>query len=190
MNESLPLLILDLDETLIYGAEREGPRPCDFGVGPFHVYKRPYLDEFLSGVGQHYGLAIWSSASSDYVSAIAQRILPAGLEWAFVWSRDRCTVKRNLETFETEYVKDLKKVKRAGYDLTRILVVDDTHRKTARNYGNAIYVAPFEGDPADAELLLLLKYLDSLMGFENFRAIEKRGWHSRIRQSADQQRRD
>ncbi len=179
MNQSLPLLILDLDETLICGAEREGARPCDFRVGPFHVYKRPHLDEFLSGAGKHYRLAIWSSASSDYVAGVAQRILPPGLEWAFVWSRERCTAKRNPETFETEYIKDLRKAKRAGYDLERILVVDDTRHKVARNYGNAIYLAPFEGDPTDAELPLLLKYLENLVGCQNFRAVEKRGWRSR-----------
>lgn len=95
MNQSSPLLILDLDETLIYGAERERLRPCDFRVGPFHVYKRPHLDEFLRRVGQHYRLAIWSSGSSDYVSRIAQHILPPSLEWAFVWSRDRCTATDN-----------------------------------------------------------------------------------------------
>ncbi len=183
MKESVPLLILDLDETLIYGAEREWPRLCDFPVGPFYVYKRPHLDEFLRGAGKHYRLAIWSSASSGYVAAIARTIVPFGLEWAFVWCRDRCTAKLNAETFETEYIKNLKKVKRAGFDLARVLVVDDTRYTAGRNYGNAIYVAPFEGDPGDEELPLLLKYLESLVGFENFRAIEKRGWRSRIANS-------
>ena len=179
MND-LPLLILDLDETLIFGAEREGPRPCDFRVGPFHVYKRPHLDDFLRGAGKFYSLAVWSSASSDYVTAIAATILPAGLEWAFVWSRDRCTAKRSPETFETEYIKDFTKVKRAGYDLARVLIVDDTRHKVARNYGNAIHILPFEGDPADEELRHLLQYLESLAAVENFRSIEKRGWRSRI----------
>lgn len=185
MSASFPLLILDLDETLLYGAEKEGPRRCDFRVGPFHIYRRPHLDEFLSGVSPHFHLAIWSSASPDYVAAIARQILPRGLEWVFVWSRERCTIKQNLETFETEYVKDLKKVKRMGYDLARVLVVDDTLHKSARNYGNAVYVAQFEGDLADRELLLLLKYLKSLADCQNFRAVEKRGWRGRITPTLD-----
>ena len=161
-------------------SRERGLCPCDFRVGPFHVHKRPHLDEFLSRAGRHYKLAIWSSASSDYVAAIAQHILPRGFKWAFVWSRERCTVKRNLETFEADYVKDLKKVKRLGYDLARILVVDDTRCKTARNYGNAIYIEPFVGDPGDEELRLLLEYLESLVGCQNFRSIEKRDWRTRI----------
>lgn len=182
MNESRPLLILDLDETLIAAVEEEGPWPCDFRVGPYHVRKRPHLDNFLGGVKKHYDLAIWSSASSDYVAEITRRIASPGLEWAFVWSRERCTVKRNVETFETEYVKDLKKVKRAGYDLSRILIVDDTRHKVARNYGNAIYIAPFEGDPGDSELPLLQAYLEMVVDFDNFRIIEKRGWRTRVDQ--------
>jgi TFIIF-interacting CTD phosphatase-like protein len=180
MNKFVPLLVLDLDETLIYGAEREGTRPCDFRVGRFHVFKRPHLDDFLCGAGELFRLAVWSSASADYVDAIARTIIPPGLEWAFVWSRDRCVIRRNPETFETEYVKDLKKVKRQGYDLARILVVDDTGHKVARNFGNAIYITSFDGDPDDKELPILLQYIGSIAGAENFRVIEKRGWRARI----------
>ena len=178
--QTLPLLILDLDETLIYGADREKTLSCDFRVGPFYIYKRPHLDEFLHGVGKYYQLAIWSSASWDYVSAIAQHILPPNLNWAFVWSRERCTTKRNLETFETEYIKDLRKAKRLGYNLAQVLIVDDTRQKVARQYGNAIYVSKFEGDYNDAELPLLLEYLKKLTNFNNFRSIEKRGWRHKI----------
>ncbi|MEM7315243.1 MAG: NIF family HAD-type phosphatase, partial [Planctomycetota bacterium] len=41
-----PLLILDLDETLIHGSEVRLHRVEDFVVGPFHVYKRPHLGKF------------------------------------------------------------------------------------------------------------------------------------------------
>jgi TFIIF-interacting CTD phosphatase-like protein len=185
MHPGTGLLVLDLDETLIYGTEEEGPRLCDFRVGPFFVCKRPHLDEFLKEAGKHYRLAIWSSASSDYVAGICRQILPAGLDWTFVWSRERCVATRNHDTFDIEYVKDLKKVKRAGYDLNRVLIVDDTRHKVVRNYGNAIYVAPFEGDPTDDELPLLLKYLIHLASAENFRAIEKRGWRSSVLPKTD-----
>ena len=76
------------------------------------------------------------------------------------------------------WVKDLKKVKRLGYDLNRMLMVDDTPSKLQRNYGNAVYVSSFEGDPADRELLSLAPYLLSLVDCDDFRTIEKRGWRS------------
>lgn len=178
-NPQRVLLILDLDECLIYGSEVVLHRNADFRVGPFHVYRRPGLAEFLSGVAELFELAVWSSATSDYVGEIAEEICPAGYEWKFVWSRDRCTPRMHGETMETVYIKDLKKIKRLGYSLERILFIDDTRAKVARNYGNAIYVAPFEGDDQDNELERLLSYLNSIKHEPNFRSVEKRGWRSR-----------
>jgi len=58
-------------------------------------------------------------------------------------------------------------------------VVDDTARKHERNYGNLVTVRPFEGDPSDDELVHLGRYLETLAGVDNVRAIEKRGWRGR-----------
>jgi len=41
------LLILDLDETLIFATERPLTREADFRIGPYHVYRRPDLADFL-----------------------------------------------------------------------------------------------------------------------------------------------
>ncbi len=172
------LLILDLDESLIYGSETVLHRKADFRVGPYHVYRRPGLAEFMAGVAGTFDLAIWSSATSDYVGEIAAEILPDGFKWKFVWARDRCTPRMNAETMEMVYIKDLRKVKRLGYSLERILFVDDTPAKVARNYGNAIYVQPFEGQEVDEELSRLLKYLQSISKESDFRKLEKRGWRS------------
>ena len=84
------------------------------------------------------------------------------------------------ERREKVWVKDLRKVKRKGHDLDRVLIVDDEPAKLTRNYGNAIYVTPFEGNPNDSELPLLLKYLERLWHTRNFRAIEKRDWRSQV----------
>ncbi|WP_146565157.1 HAD family hydrolase [Posidoniimonas corsicana] len=172
------LLILGLDECLIYGSKVLLHRDVDFRVGPFHVYRRPGLAEFLTGAAEVFELAVWSSATSDYIGEIAEETCPAGYEWKFVWSRDRCTPRRHGETMETVYVKDLKRVKRLGYSLERILFIDDTPDKMARSFGNAVYVQPFEGDEEDEELPRLLAYLHSLANEADFRKLEKRGWRS------------
>jgi RNA polymerase II subunit A small phosphatase-like protein len=179
-----PLLVLDLDECLIYGSESQLDRPADFRVGPFHVYRRPRLCEFLECVAAWYRLAIWSSGTSDYVGEIARKICPSSSQWRFVWARDRCTPRTHSETMEINYLKDLKKVARLGYPLERILFVDDSPKKLSRNYGNAVYVTPFMGAADDAELPLLRTYLESIRGTENFRALEKRGWRSKIHGAA------
>lgn len=177
---SKPLLILDLDETLIYGSEIPLPRTADFRVGPFHIYTRPFLEQFLKSVSQAFEVAIWSSASEDYVDAIARHLLPMVVEWRFVWSRDRCVRRMNPETFETDFIKDLRKVKRRGFNLNRTLIVDDTPIKVCRNYGNAIYVSSFEGSDSDAELIMLDRFVQSLISEPNFRKLEKRGWRTRF----------
>jgi len=62
----------------------------------------------------------------------------------------------------------------------KILIVDDTPEKSARNYGNAIYPNVFEGDPEDQELVALSKYLLSLKNKDNVRHFEKRNWKLKI----------
>jgi TFIIF-interacting CTD phosphatase-like protein len=171
-----PLLILDLDETLIHSSEAALATPPALQFGPYFVYLRPCLSEFLASVAQQYRLAIWSSSSVDYVTGLVPRIFPPAIAPEFVWSRTRCVPRFDPE-WQTQYwVKDLRKVKRLGYDLSRTLIVDDTPQKVERNYGNAIYVRSFEGDPADEELRALAPYLNTLTTYTEFRTLEKRNW--------------
>lgn len=169
------LLILDLDETLVHASETLLHREPDFVVGPYSVYKRPHLSDFLAACSASFRLAIWSSASDDYVRAVIGLIMPTGIEFDFLWGRSRCTRRYAPDYLEVEYTKDLRKVRRLGYRLERVLIVDDTPRKVGRYYGNAIYVPPFLGDP-DMVLPRLARYLISLRDVSNVRAVEKRGW--------------
>ena len=61
-----PLLILDLDETLIYSKEKEDFNheidAYDFIIdGNIFVKKRPYVDQFIQSVSQHFELAVWTA---------------------------------------------------------------------------------------------------------------------------------
>jgi RNA polymerase II subunit A small phosphatase-like protein len=182
------LLILDLDETLIHASEGPLDRPADFRVFGYYVYKRPHLDAFLRECSRHFALAVWSSASDDYVEAVVQRIIPPEIPLQFVWGRSRCTYCFDAAAFESgghadahshyNYLKVLKKVKKRGYSLRRVLIVDDTPHKAGRNYGNAIYPREYLGDALDDELPQLLRYLLQLKDAENVRTIEKRNWRN------------
>ena len=183
--EKLP--ILDLDETLVHASATEVRARADFLVFHYFVYQRPGLVDFLLACAQHFKLAIWSSASDDYVQAIVQQILPPGITLEFVWGRSRCTPFTtpqldeygyyNLDaTSYYEYAKRLKKVRRRGFSLSDTLIVDDTPAKVQQNYGNAIYIKPYQGEAADEELRHLASYLLLLKQEANFRTIEKRHW--------------
>jgi TFIIF-interacting CTD phosphatase-like protein len=170
-----PLLILDLDETLIYGTVEPLPIKHDFKCGGFFIHKRPFVDQFISSVAQLYDLAVWTSSTMDYARCIAD-VLFDGVDLKFLWARDRCIRRFDSELQEHYWVKDLNKVKRIGFALERILVVDDTPEKLERNYGSLIVVRAFEGDADDRELLNLKDYVAGLVGEPDFRVMEKRMW--------------
>ncbi len=190
-NKEKILLVLDLDETLIHATETELDRKADFKIFDYHVYKRPFLKEFFDQIKDHFLLAVWSSASDDYVEEIVKHIFPKEIKLEFVWGRSRCTYKRNLRIDEYgyyddnalnhyNYVKHLKKVKKHGYDQGKILIVDDSPHKCQDNYGNAIYPKEFKGEQQDDELKLLAPYLKTFIGKKTVMKIEKRNWRLRF----------
>lgn len=181
------LLILDLDETLVYAADEPLDRPADFGVGTYHVYRRPFLAEFLATVSQWYTLAVWTSAGTAYGSGIVQAIFPPTLALAFVWYGPRCTMRLDLETRDYYHIKNLRKVKREGYALEHVVMLDDSSEKLERNYGNHLRLNAFFGDRADTELRDVLPFLNYLRTVENVRAIEKRTWRDWRPTGADQE---
>ena len=174
------LLVLDLDETLVYATMAAlSDHIEDFRVGPYFVYKRPGLDNFLSFCRDHFLVAVWTASSDDYASGIISSIFPDDYDLEFVWSRERCVRRFNDREYNIDWIKELKKVKKKGYLLDRVIMVDDTPAKLARNYGNLIRVKPFEGDSKDNELQLLEEYLLALKKVKNICNVEKRGWRNK-----------
>jgi carboxy-terminal domain RNA polymerase II polypeptide A small phosphatase len=170
------LLILDLDETLIHSSEYKLDFDEDFRFESFFVYKRPYLDWFLEDLLKHFTIGIWSSGGDDYVLEIINRIKPENAEFEMVWGRSRCTIKRDRKSDNYYFEKKLDKVKKKGFSLDKVIVVDDSPEKSKSNYGNAIYIKEFVGDQNDEELKYLHDYLLTIKDVQNIRKIEKRGW--------------
>lgn len=181
-----PLLILDLDETLIHSCYNpvEGRKP-DLAVGRYSVYARPHLGYFLLQCHKIYRLAIWSSAGELYIKRAVNGLRekcfwPKSVELEFIWSREQCTQWFDPEWRETKWIKPLRKVKRNRTEkLNQVLIVDNDPYKCAKNYGNAIYVRDFLGQDSDEELYLLSHYLRRIVSEPDFRQIEKRGWRAK-----------
>ena len=184
------LLILDLDETLIHAREAPLEHEAAFRVSDLHVYIRPHLERFLTECASRFLLAVWSAGSDDYVTEVVQRIFPAGLQPEFIWGRSRCTYAVDRARVGEDgyfdpgshygYVKKLGKLKRRGYRLGRMLIVDDTPAKCIHNYGNAIYVLEYDGREHDTELLDLARYLATLAEVPDVRTLEKRNWRNQL----------
>jgi carboxy-terminal domain RNA polymerase II polypeptide A small phosphatase len=181
------LLVLDLDETLIHAREEPLDRQPDHVIYDYHIYRRPHLDAFLEQCFSDFAVGIWSSASDDYVHAVVDSIVPQMHRLQFVWGRSKASYSRVLRddgsgffdpSNHRHYLKPLVKLKRFGWPLERMLIVDDTPEKCVRNYGNAIYPQEYDGSVQDDELLHLARYLNTLKGAANVRKIEKRRWRT------------
>ena len=151
-------------------------RAHDFEVGPYVVYRRPGVDAFIRGMHAHFELAVWTSSTRLYADAVVAELFPVDIVPVFAWSRERCTRRFDPDAHDFEWTKNLDKVKRRGYPLERVLMLDDTPKKLARHYGNLVRLLPFEGDPDDVELFALIEYLPTLADASNVRSIEKRDW--------------
>lgn len=177
------LLVLDLDETLVHACEKPLARPPCFSVGPYSVYRRPHLADFVSHVLGRFDVGVWTASGSVYAEQVVERIFPAD-SLKFVWSSRRCSTTRDWTTGGYQTIKKLNKLKRHGWRLESVIAVDDTPAKHGRNYGNLVTVREFLGDEADVELLLLMRYLDTLADTPNVRAIEKRWWRKQVEPGA------
>ncbi len=168
------LLILDLDETLIHGSPDAGEG--DFLAAGIPVFIRPGARAFIEEMATLFDLAVWTSASSDYASDIVRELFPHPP--IFLWSRESCVRRFHPETLEIIFVKDLKKVRRQGWNLAHVITIDDSPEKLARNYGNLVRVPPFDGEPDDV-LFCLARFLKNLAREPDVRRIEKRNWMMR-----------
>ena len=173
------MLVLDLDETLIFATEQPLIRPCDFQAGPYAVYRRPFVREFLEECLTNFEVGIWTSSTRSFADAIVTDLFSGIQSPSFVWSRERCTRRLNEHSLEYDWLKDLAKLKRQGYRLESVIMVDDTPAKLSRNYGNLICAKSWEGDLADKELPKLLIYLKTLLSVPNVRKVDKRDWRHR-----------
>lgn len=180
MNSNQHLIIFDLDETLIHSTESELEDKCDFRIGKYFTYIRPNVEILLSDCMKIFNIAVWSSATELYTKTVVQNIFPEVDKLCFIWSRDKCTYRVDLESDEFIWIKNLKKVKKLGFDLDKVIVVDDSPEKLLFNYGNLLRVDPFYGDKNDDELIHLMKYLSSLENEPNIRVVDKHRWKDQL----------
>ena len=174
------LLILDLDETLIYATEEKLDRESEFCVGQYYVYKRPFLNEFLEFCFKNFEVAVWTSSTRNYAEKIVEKVFDSKHSISFLWARERCTISYDAEEMQRFYEKKIHKIRRRKYDLNSVIVIDDSPEKWRSAYGNLVRIKPFFGEADDTELKHLVVYLERLKDVENIRVLEKRSWRNRL----------
>lgn len=174
------LLVLDLDETLIHSVETPLPWRYDFRAFEYYVYNRPGLARFLRSCLDWFTVGVWSSSGGEYAQHVVKHLFQDPDKLEFVWSSLNCSRVFDSESRHVGPCKDVKKLVRRGFPKEKIIMVDDSPEKLAKNYGNGVIVVPFDGSREDTELDLLVRYLEWLGPAEDVRRIEKRNWQRRV----------
>jgi TFIIF-interacting CTD phosphatase-like protein len=164
---------LDLDETLIHTSETKKLETFIAKVNSDYLHQRPHLENFLDEVQEFYSLSLWSTAFEDYIFDIIQNSILKNYKFEFIYSRKECTERIDRKLEKIIYFKNISNLIQYGYDLNRILIVDDSWEKIKFHYKNGILIKRFEGQKEDSELLQLKKLLFEIQNFENFRLISK-----------------
>ena len=174
---SKPLLILDLDETLIRGEKAPLARPPDFVVrDKYFMYIRPGAEKFIQEMARHYAIAFWSSSSRRYVGELLEGLLPTGFQPEFAWSVQECRQMLGAQGEFVHYVKDLDRVFDRGFSLARTLILDNTQRKIMGHLDNHVPISSYFAAPDDRVLAAAAAYLTSIADAPDFRLLDKSKW--------------
>ncbi len=169
-----PLLVLDIDETLLYAATQPLTQPHDYKAERTWIYKRPFVDRFLRFCQQHFQIGVWTSARASYANEIFSQVFPF-VSPLFIRSEQHCLDKKNEHGHRVS-IKPIHTLAHQGHDLKQILVIDDSPEKHTYTPDNLIPITPYYGDKRDSELKQLIHFLDSIKHHHNLLPIEKYNW--------------
>ena len=129
-------LVLDLDETLVHYIEEENRA---------YVQVRHYADYFLTEMGKHFEIVIFTAAAEDYADIVLNEL-------------DKNKVinyklyRKHTEQVNGIFIKDLSKL---GRDISKVLIVDNNKDNFSLQPENGLHICSFLGDQNDDELFAL-----------------------------------
>lgn len=160
INPKRKLLILDIDNTLLYLEHKANFKFKNQKIDPdfkidndYYGVFRPYLEKFLKAISKHYDIALWTTGNTKYANEIANLIFdPLNIKLIFVWSGNECYsgTSKSLDLVIEEFPEYAKK---------DIIALDDSPNCYRLDPENLIKIPKFLGDPNDTELLKVLKEL-------------------------------
>ena len=188
--EKRKLLLLDLDETLIYGiaddyelmiAVEHGfikdENGSDFLTkSGIPVVLRPGVIPFLQKMFSVFDIGIWTSAPRAYAKEITNVLfMLAGLPFPEIFlTYEDCVTSVGLYG-SRRLIKPLQMLAEKGYDLKSIVVIDDNEGfYTCSCQHNIIPTVGFYGDRFDTFLDDITPLLDSLSDVDDVTAVIKR----------------
>jgi len=173
-NDTRPLLILDIDQTLLFASTTPLAKPYDYQAERTWIYKRPHVDDFLHFCTAHFQIGIWTSARASYAEEIFSQVF-AHFPLTFIHSEQHCLAGRDANGQRIS-IKPLGQLSQRGFELSRILMIDDSEEKHCLNAANLILIRPYYALEDDNELFLLKWYLNIIKQHENFLSLNNQHW--------------
>jgi len=158
---SRPLLVLDLDETLVHSELISGTgkhlivqtENSDAPICHIYIKLRPYLHEFLAYLVSRYDLVIFTASVQNYADTVIDYIDPNG------WIKQRY-YRSNCINVDNYWVKNLTIL---NSDLAHTILIDDRPKIFISHVNNVIKIDPWLGqDVDDEELMKLIPLLEHL----------------------------
>jgi CTD nuclear envelope phosphatase 1 len=177
-----PTVVLDLDETLLHVTSEEKKRSSDYLIWDedhrisSRVYKRPYVDRFLSILSCYYEIILFTSSYQCYCDPLVDLFPRSDV----IIKRFYNTSLATLSPDSTRQEKDLYLT--APYNMPhRLLLVDDKVETCSTHPENLYLIPSYLGQEVDYALIGVLFVLISLTEMKDFRVLlskRTKGFHS------------
>jgi len=153
-NSNKPVLVLDLDETLIHSSVENKKGEHDFVVHDeehrqqFLVYKRPFVCLFIHTMAQFYELSVFTASFACYSDPIISLLDPFHIISKRVYNT-------SLTPIANGYEKDLSAVSKSHLP-KRIIMVDNSPTACLTHHENLYVIESFRAETENDKSLIAL----------------------------------
>ncbi len=164
-------IFLDLDNTLIYSTFYKLPNINTILTydKKYHIYKRPYLDTFLSTLSSFADIFVYTSSTQDYADKILKVIDKKGII-------KKKYYRQNCINYQNRYFKDILKLNPSFSNSDDLIIIDDNPSIYLNMKENIIPIKFWAGEQNDDSLLkiknIIKNYYNS--GSENVKEFIKK----------------